>query len=163
MTPLRSQILASRPSSRPSAGMGYPPKSVVLRKLTLRKLTRVGSTSPLLVRPQSQRKLARLHEALSGEPLASRKLARLKLARVQSIWPLTGSTSSFGARLTENAEVPSSAAATSITPPAPGTSTSFEVSAPLTCAGVQVGCASRSSAAAPDTTADDIDVPPALK
>ena len=59
-----------------------------MRKLTLRKLTRVGSTSPLPVKPQSQRKLARLHVALSGEPLASRKLARRKLARVQSIRPL---------------------------------------------------------------------------
>src|SRR5215207_1000211 len=163
MTPLRSQILASRPSSRPSAGMGYPPKSVVLRKLTLRKLARVGSISPLLVKPQSQRKLARLQVALRLVPLASRKLARRKLARVQSISPDVGSIRVLGARSTVAVAVASSAAPTSITPPAPGTSTTVAWSAPLTCADVQFGCASSRSAAAPDTIPVAIDVPPARK
>src|SRR5215208_1873421 len=99
-TLVSSQIFASSPSSRLRNAMPYQPKSVVFRKLTLRKLTRVGSISPLSVNPQSQRKLARLHVALRFEPLASRKLARRKLARVQSIRPLAGSISVFGGRLT---------------------------------------------------------------
>ena len=110
--------------------ISYWPKSVVLRKLTLRKLTRVGSTSPLLVKPQSQRKLALLHEALSGEPLASRKLARRKLARVQSIRPVAGSMSWFGVRLTDELAFASSAAVTSTAPPAPGTSSREERARP---------------------------------
>ena len=66
----------------------YRSKSTFRRKLTLRKLTRVGSTSPLASSPQSQRKLTRVQSAPNGEPLASRKLARRKLARLQSIWPV---------------------------------------------------------------------------
>ena len=115
------------------------------------------------MKPQSQRKLARLQLALRFEPLASRKLARRKLARVQSISPDVGSISVFGARLAVAVALASSAALTSITPPAPGTSTSVAWSAPLTCAGVQFGCASIRSAAAPDTTPVAIDVPPARK
>ena len=141
----------------------YSSKSVVLRKLTLRKLTRDGSTSPLAVNPQSQRKLARLQVALRLEPLASRKLARRKLARAQSISPVAGSIMVFGARFVDQDEPESSAEYTSITPPAPGTSSSVARSAPFTRAGDQYGRSSRISAAAPETTAVAIEVPPALK
>src|SRR5829696_4849472 len=113
MPPVRIQILASRPSCRPLIVIGYQPKSVVLRK-------------------ETHRKLERLHVVLYGVPLASRKLTRRKLARVQSIIRVAESISSFGGRLTVKELFALSALAVLTTPPAPGTSSSVETSAPLT-------------------------------
>src|ERR687897_589650 len=92
-----------------------------------------------------------------------RKLTRRKLARVQSIIRVAESISSFGGRVTVKELLAFSAFAVLTTPPAPGTSSSVETSAPLTWAGVQSGWSSRSRAAAPDTTAVAMDVPPARK
>ena len=55
--------------TRAVAEADHPPtrsKSTVRRKLTLRKLTRCGSTSPLASSPQSQRKLARVQMRTEG-------------------------------------------------------------------------------------------------
>ena len=83
---------------------------------------------------------------------------------MKSIRPVLVSISWFGFRPTLDFRLVATSARWALTsPPVPGTLTSVRLSAPLTSFGVHSGCSSSSSATTPDTTAEDIEVPPIVK